>query len=96
MSVTAVSLVARFPEFTQAYTSYPDLVTGSIADATLMVDSDQYGDKADMAITYLAAHMIATNPLGEMARIDKKGESTTYLTLFNSVKRSIGAGCRVI
>ena len=93
MSVTRITLIARFPEFT----STPEaLVNASIADAILQVDSDYYGTKADMAITYLAAHLIALNPLGEMARLDKKGEKTIYLLLFDKVKRSLGAGLRVI
>lgn len=93
MSVTRTTLIARFPEFT----STPEaLVDACIVDAALMVDEDYYGTKADMAVTFLAAHYIAMNPLGEMARLDKKGEKTTYLVLYESVKRSLGAGCRVI
>lgn len=96
MAVDATSLLARFPEFTAANTSYPNLVSGAITDATALVDATEYGDKADMAITYLAAHFIAINPLGELARLDKRGEKTTYLLMFERVKKSIGFGCRVI
>lgn len=67
-----------------------------ITDAELMIDRAYYGAKADMAVTYLAAHLIAINPLGEMARLDKRGEKTTYLLKFEMVKKSLGAGCRVI
>jgi len=93
LAVSRATLIARFPEFTATPES---LVTAAIADATLMVDSDYYGGKADMAITYYAAHLIATNPLGEMARIDKKSDRTVYLAAFERVMRSIGAGFRMI
>lgn len=93
MSVTRATLIARFPEFA----STPEaLVTSSIADAELMIDRPYFGSKADVAVTLYASHLIAINPLGEMARLDKKGEETTYLIAFERVKRSIGVGCRVI
>lgn len=91
--VTRDTLITRFPEFTDT----PDtLVTASIADAELMVDRTYFGAKADMAVTYYAAHLVAINPLGEMARLDKHSDKTTYLVAFERVKRSLGAGCRVI
>lgn len=93
MSVTRASFIERFPEFTETPST---LVDASLADAALMVDADYFGSKADMAIRYYAAHLIAINPLGEMARLDKHGEKTTYLTEFEKVKRSLGAGFRVI
>lgn len=93
MSVTAASLKIRFPEFVDAEDA---LVTASITDAALMVDSSFYGAKADMAITWLAAHYVAVNPMGELARLVKDDGTTTYLLGFNQVQKSIGAGCRVI
>ena len=93
MAVDYITLTTRFPEFNATPAS---LVTASIADAELMVDRSFYGAKADMAVTYYAAHLIAMNPLGEMVRLDKKGAKTVYSVLFEAIKRGIGAGCRVI
>jgi hypothetical protein len=93
MAVNAASLVVRYPEFTSTPTT---LVDASIADAELMIDRAYYRGKADMAVTAYAAHLIAINPLGEMARLDKKGEKTTYWLHYENIKRSLGAGCRVI
>jgi hypothetical protein len=93
MAVDRTSLITRFPEFAAADSN---LVTACIADAELMVDRVYFGDKADMAVTHYAAHLIAINPLGEMARLDKKGDKTTYLLSFTAIKRSIGTGFRVI
>lgn len=93
MAVTVGELTTRFPEFA---TAEPTLIQSAIDDAELMVDRDFYGTRADMAVKYYAAHLIATNPLGEMARLKKNEEPTTYLEQFNRIKYSTGAGCRVI
>jgi len=96
MAVDATSLTTRYPELAAAVTDYPDMVDGCIAQAQAMVDSDWYGSKADHAIHALAAHFVAINPLGELARIDKKGEKTVYWIQYEQIRKSIGAGCRVI
>lgn len=97
MAVDATSLVARFPEFAPAVTSYPDMVDACIADAELMIDRVVWGTKADMGVTYYAAHLIAINPIGEFARLDKRGEKTTYLLMYEATKKTLAlAGCRVI
>jgi len=96
MAVTAVSLVARYPEFEDAVTAYPAMVDACIAEAALMVDGNVYGDKADMAVTSYAAHLIALNPIGELARLDKKSDKTTYLIHFTNIKKSVAAGFRVL
>jgi len=93
VAVDATTLVTRYPEFTSTPAT---LVAACIADAQVMIDASYYGAKADAATHALAAHYIAINPLGEMARLDKKGEKTTYLLQYNQIKRSLGAGCRVI
>lgn len=94
MAVDRTSLIARFPEFENAPT---DLVTGSIADAKLVIDSGYYGTRYDSAVTWLAAHYIAINPLGELARLSKKGvTTTTYMEGFQRTKMACGTGFRVI
>lgn len=93
MAVTVATLVTRYPEFTATPST---LVQACIDDAELMVDRNFYGAKADMAVKALAAHLIAINPLGEMARLDKKSDRTSYSVQFEGIKRSIAAGCRVI
>jgi hypothetical protein len=72
------------------------LVQPSNTDAELMVDRCVYGAKADAAVKAYAAHLIAINPLGEFARLDKKGEKTIYLLQYERFKRAVGSGFRVI
>ena len=92
MAVDASSLLARFPEFTEANTEYPSLVSGAIADAELLVDRVVWGDKADMGVTHLAAHFIAINPLGELARLDKRGEENHLSVVFRKTQEIPGVG----
>ena len=93
MAVTVGSLCSRYPEFKSTPIG---LVEGSISDAELLVSRSVYGAKADMAITCYAAHLIAINPLGELALLSKEYGKTTYLTQFEFIKRSVGVGCSVI
>lgn len=94
MAVTEATLKARFPEFVPATTA---LVEACIADAELMVDRTFYGDRADMAVTYLAAHLIATNPLGEYSRLRATQDgSTVYSKQYEKIMYMTAAGCRVI
>jgi triphosphoribosyl-dephospho-CoA synthetase len=71
-------------------------IKACIDDAELMVDRTYYGNKADMAVHALAAHYVAISPVGELARLDKKSEETVYSRQYSSIRRSAGAGFRVI
>lgn len=94
MAVTESTLKARFPEFEAAATA---MVEACIAEAELLVDREIFGNRGDMAVQYLAAHFIASNPKGRLVRLKKnQGPKTQYLMLYDRVKRSIGAGFRVI
>lgn len=96
MAVTTASFLARFPEFARAPRG---LIEGAIADAIVQIDRCVFRDKADAATQFLAAHMVANNPLGEVARLEKKGADgepmTTYLYEFNRLKRIVTSGFRV-
>ena len=98
MAVTLTTFRARYPEFDP---STPDaaldaLIQACINDAEEMVDRSLYGTKADMAVKAYAAHLVATNPLGEYARLVSDDGRTTYLTHYESARKTVGAGCRVI
>lgn len=96
MSVDASTLIARYPEFTATVSELPDMVDACIAQAEVLVDVSYYGPKADYAIMALAAHFIAINPLGEMARLDKRSDRTVYLIQYEQLKKGVPVGCRVI
>lgn len=93
MTVSRATFLERRPEFANTPVT---LVDACLVDAELMIDREYYGTKADAGVMAYAAHLIAINPLGEMARLDKHGEKTTYLLEWERIKRSLGAGFRVI
>ena len=100
MAVTLSDFRARFPEFALA----PDaLVNACLADAAGQIDVAVWGGKANMGVKYLAAHLIATNPSGEFARLSKaqlgllqSPWDTQYKEAYDALKRSVAAGFRVI
>jgi hypothetical protein len=96
MAVDVSALIARYPEFTATVTEYPDMVDACIAEAVSRISSAYFGTRTDMAVKALAAHLIAINPLGEMARIQMKDGSTTYLQDYQRIRRGISTGFRVI
>lgn len=96
MAVDAAALIARYPELTAAYSAYPDMVDGCIEQAEAMTDSEYYGAKYEPAVKALAAHFVAINPLGEMARLDKRSDRTVYLIQYEQLRKSAPTGFRVL
>ncbi|MBW2672072.1 MAG: DUF4054 domain-containing protein [Deltaproteobacteria bacterium] len=96
MAVTAASFLERFPEFEAAGST---LIEASLTDARLMISSSAYGVKYDMAVRFQAAHLLAINPLGEMARLDMDkcgSDATTYSAQLKTIQSSLGLGVRTI
>jgi hypothetical protein len=85
VAVTRATLIARYPEFTDTPET---LVNSCIEEAQEMVSSTIFRGKTDMAVKALAAHYIAINPLGELARI-KGAKMTTYWTHYMSIQKAI-------
>lgn len=97
MAVTVAQLKSEFPEFTNA----PDpLVDRAIRTAKLRVSSSFFGARYDDAVLYLACHLVAINPLAELALLVPQGKgevpTTQYEQQFEALKKSLGIGIRVI
>jgi len=92
MAVTRASLIAEYPEFTNADTA---LVTTKISHAYKFVDETIFGDQADLAVTLYACHLIAMSPYGMEMRLQDKNGETTYLKLFNKEAILTGASYRM-
>jgi hypothetical protein len=75
MTVTASTLVTRFPEFGNLETA---VVTATIAEALRQCDADVWGDKHDDAVNFLTAHMLAlrTQAIGQQIGAVSSGPST--------------------
>lgn len=56
MAINASDITDRFPEFAGVGTSLINLM---IEDATLSIERNVWGDKADLATIYLVAHLLA-------------------------------------
>jgi len=91
---------AAFPEFAEAPKG---LVERKIAEAARQVDREVFGDKADDAIGYLAAHLLSTSPFGQHARLIPKNAKqtrddalTTYEREYRRLVRSCTSGFRVV
>ena len=75
MTVTAATLVVRFPEFGNLETA---VVTATIAEALRQCDADVWGDKHDDAVNFLTAHMLAlrTQAIGQQIGAVSSGPPT--------------------
>ena len=93
MAVTAAIIKAEFPEFDELDDA---VILPKIADAVLCVNAETWGDRADLGVKYMTAHLLAISPLGEQAKLVAKTGETTYLMTFKKVKATVASGCRVI
>jgi|GEM_PF-903705 len=95
MAVTPASLRTRRPEFTPTDDA---VVQAAIDDAVTEVDERVFGEKADQAVSLLAAHKLAVSPFGQQARIDPKAAgpglhgTTTYGVEYDALVRQCGGG----
>ena len=71
MAVSLASLRAQRPEFVP---TADGVVQAAIDDAVTEVDPRVFGEKADQAVSLLAAHKAAISPHGKMARLDPKAQ----------------------
>jgi membrane-bound ClpP family serine protease len=90
MPVTAQQLQSVFPEFASARIP---VVTAKIAEAALRCSAGEFGTLQDMAVLYMAAHLIAMSPGGEFARLkfphlEKDGAATIYERMYNDIRSS--------
>ena len=75
MTVTAATLVVRFPEFGNLETA---AVTATIAESLRQCDAEAWGETHDDAVNFLTAHMLAlrTQAIGQQIGAVSSGPST--------------------
>ena len=86
MAVDVIRFRARFPEFRGQDSA---IIAACLDDAAARIHADRYGEQADTAVLYLAAHLLATSPYGEFARLDPKKEPDGALTVYERELRRI-------
>jgi len=95
VAVTVSSLRAQRPEFAPTDTA---VVQAAIDDAVTEVDPRVFGEKADQAVSLLAAHKLGISPHGRQARLDPKAQgggphgATTYGVEYDALVRQCGGG----
>jgi hypothetical protein len=84
----------RFPEFAKV----PDAVAQANLDAaSLSINVGVWLGLADEGQAYLAAHMLALSPQGQMARLDvKAGGVTTYELHYKRLMSQISPAASVL
>jgi hypothetical protein len=91
--MTVASFLEAFPEFTDVNTETPDLVSAKLAQAARRVASGTVAAfLRDDLIAYLAAHLLATSPQGQQARMVSKDGRTTYLEEYERLCRTVPTG----
>lgn len=90
---TVSGFLARFPEFGEDRAP-ADLIASCLAEASRHVSTETWGDRADDGVLYWAAHLLATSPWGQQARLDPD-KSSTYETAFRALQRSVVFGVAV-
>lgn len=76
----------RFPEFQGASTQ---LVVAKLAEASARISSGEFpGTTSDVAVGYLAAHLLWSSPFGASMRLDGAGEevSSRYWAEFERLR----------
>lgn len=91
--VDAETFKAWFPEFER--TQEP-LIERKLIEAARRCDKDVWGDHYSDGVIYLAAHLLATAPMGQNARLAAQDGSTTYYREYERLQQIVAAGYRVI
>lgn len=83
-------------EFTGARKEFAKTDTGLVQscldEARLRVNAEVWGDLTKIGQSWLAAHLIATSPMGQQARKQNAEEKTTYLVEFERLELIVSCG----
>lgn len=94
MALTVGAFLTRFPEFTKAPTA---TIEACIAEAEQEIEVGICSAvRRDNLVKYLTAHLIASNPKGEFAKLDKTTGDTMYSARYKELKSGIPAGFRAL
>jgi hypothetical protein len=83
VAVTEGTFKALFPEFAVTATA---IVERAIDSAECLVSDTVFGDCADLATSYLAAHFVHTDPRAEPTAQAYGGGATAYASIGQSIQ----------
>ncbi len=90
---TINDLMNAFPEFNGQNRNLT-LIQAKLNEATLQIDSCVWGAYTAMGVLYLAAHLLATSPFGQNAKLVAKDGETVYSKNYRRLLRTVTAGYR--
>ncbi len=100
MAVGFSSFIVAFPEFRETSKT---LVDAKIAEAKLRIDPEVWRTKADLGVSYLAADLLSISAQGQHSRLQpgnakvtREDALTTYERVYQSMKREVTSGFRVV
>lgn len=91
--LTARQFVQRFPEFRE---TDKVLIELCLIEAEDQVGAVVWGSRREIGVRYLAAHLIASGPTGEKARLAKDWDATVYMKHFRRAQLAACSGFRVV
>lgn len=80
--MTVAEFLARAPEFRTFKSEAANgeaRIQAALDDAARRTDADVFGDDAESATFFLAAHLLASSPSGKDARLKGEGFASLYL-----------------
>lgn len=90
--VTPAAFKSMFPEFGKSTDAY---IQSWLDLANRHIGRTVWGAKADDGQLFLAAHLMATSPSGQNAKLSKADGTSTYGHQFNRLKNEVTGGYRV-
>jgi len=89
--VSVMQFTRRFPEFRDTDAG---LLQEVLLEAEARVDPDVWGTKRELGIKALAAHLVATGPMGEPAKLISDEKTTIYEKAYKRLQRTVTLASR--
>jgi hypothetical protein len=84
---------ASFPEFVQVEDAQIQVFLDRAATSVPLEPWDDHQHEGHL---YLTAHLLASSPYGQNARLDPKSDVTTYGAHYSKLQLMVAAGPRVV
>lgn len=91
MAITVKDFLDRFPEFNGQGVNMT-LINAKFQEAAREIDQATWGTFADDGQAYLTAHLLATTPMGQSAKLVAKDGTTTYGKRYHHLVRVVALG----
>lgn len=88
------TFLQRFPEFGGQGKNLT-LISAKLQEALRRIDPNIWATLADDGTYYLTAHLLATSPMGQNAKLVAKDGNTTYGKEYKRLARIVSSGYRV-